>query len=186
MADRPAPRGWRRRLREAVRPRQRPCVVAAALVATVLLAAPLVAPPRPRLVWNASASAPVGLYRIAPGAVPARGGLVLARLAEPWRSLAAARHYLPRNVPLLKRVAARGGDRVCAWGPRLTVNGRPVAVRRRRDARGRTMPRWTGCRTLAPSEILLLIAAPDSFDGRYFGPTPRGDVIGAARLIWPA
>ncbi|MGX9182124.1 hypothetical protein [Mesorhizobium sp. BHbdii] len=36
------------------------------------------AEPSPRLVWNASASAPVGLYRVA-AAAPARGDLVLVR-----------------------------------------------------------------------------------------------------------
>src|SRR3546814_14073031 len=48
-------------------------------------------PPLPLLVWNASASAPMGLYRVGrPGGV-GKGEMVIARLAEPYRSLAAKR-----------------------------------------------------------------------------------------------
>src|SRR5689334_4676678 len=71
--------------------------------------------PSPRLVWNASASAPVGLYWRIDGR-PARRDLVLA-WAPLWaRRLADERHYLPMAVPLIKRVAAVDGDTVCAGG----------------------------------------------------------------------
>src|SRR3546814_7017867 len=93
-------------------------------------------PPRPRLVWNASASAPIGLYGIAVGKPVARGDLVIARLAEPYRSFAAQRRYLPVGVPLIKRVAEAAGERVCARGRHVRVNGSLVALRRRRDEGG--------------------------------------------------
>lgn len=35
-------------------------------------------PPAPRLVWNATASAPIGLYGVLPGVAPARGEMVIA------------------------------------------------------------------------------------------------------------
>src|SRR3546814_5225387 len=78
----------------------------------VLLSAVL--PPAPRLVWNASASAPQGLYAVTPGAWVEPGEMVIARVPLRYRQLAAARRYLPMNVPLVKRVAAYAGDRVCA------------------------------------------------------------------------
>jgi len=61
--------------------------------------------PAPRLVWNASASAPIGLYW-ADHVVPARGDFVLAELPPRAQRLAAERSYLPKGVPLVKRVAA--------------------------------------------------------------------------------
>src|SRR3546814_20043258 len=67
--------------------------------------------PAPWLVWNASASAPIGLYRVFPGK-PASGDLVLVRTPDSARQLAAERGYLPQNVPLLKRVAALDGDNI--------------------------------------------------------------------------
>jgi type IV secretory pathway protease TraF len=102
------------------------------------------------------------------------------------RRLAAARHYLPANVPVVKRVAAAAGDRVCANGVRIRVNGRVAAVRRRADLSGRPLPRWTRCAKLGARQVLLLgTAGPDSFDGRYFGLTEQAAIVGKAHMIWP-
>ncbi|TPG42739.1 S26 family signal peptidase [Sphingomonas koreensis] len=155
-------------------------------VGAALMAATIVAPPAPRLVWNASASAPVGLYAVRPGAMIARGDMVIARLPPGYRRLAAARHYLPANVPLVKRAVGVAGDEICALGEQIFLNGTPVAARQRTDARARAMPRWTGCIRLRGGQLFLLMAdSPESFDGRYFGVTEAGDLVGKARLLWP-
>lgn len=140
--------------------------------------------PAPRLIWNPSASAPVGLWRVHPGAAVTVGDMVLARMPETVRQLAAERRYLPGNVPLLKRVAAVRGDHVCALGETLAVNGRAVARRRAADAQARPLPWWRGCRALRDGEYLLLMDAPDSFDGRYFGPVEAAAIIGRATPLW--
>lgn len=137
-----------------------------------------------RLVWNASASAPVGLYHLHAGKPVRRGDMVVAWTPRQARLLAARRHYLPRNVPLVKHVAAAGGDRVCAFGSAVSINGRRVAVRQREDAAGRPMPWWKGCRRLRMAEYLLLMESPWSFDGRYFGVTRSGEILGRAELLW--
>lgn len=144
----------------------------------------LVAPPRPWLVWNVSQSAPVGLYAIGGRGGVGAGDMVLARVPEGWRRLAAGRRYIPQNVPLIKRVAAVSGDTVCARGSHILVNGHRIAERRRLDGFGRPMPWWTGCVMLRPGSSFLLMENPASFDGRYFGPTGKADIIGSARLIW--
>lgn len=141
-------------------------------------------PPAPRLVWNASASAPLGLYRVYPNVLPARGDMVIAWAPKRYRRLAAERHYLPSNVPLVKRVAAVAGDRVCAAGGAILVDGSIVAHRLAADARGRPLPWWQGCRTLALGEYLLLTDAPASFDGRYFGISHADQLVGRARPLW--
>lgn len=145
---------------------------------------PAAIPPVPRLVWNASASAPTGLYTVSPDAFPEAGDMVVARLPTMFRRLTAERRYLPQNVPLVKRVAAVAGDKVCAVDQAITVNGRRVAERRIFDGRGRRMPFWLGCMRLRGRQLFLLMDAPDSFDGRYFGVTEGRDIIGKARLIW--
>ena len=151
----------------------------------VVLGATIAAPPAPRLVWNASASAPVGLYGVRPRARLARGAMVIAWTPAPYRRLAAVRRYLPENVPLVKRVTGMPGDRICAAEDRITINGRVAATRLRVDAAQRPMPWWQGCRTLAPGEYFLLMAdVPGSFDGRYFGITAKTDVIGRAYPLW--
>ncbi len=164
-------------------------VVTASGVTLALLGCGIVAtiavPPRPLLVWNASASAPLGLYLIGSARSIGKGDMVIARLREPYRSLAAKRHYLPANVPLVKRVAAMPGDRVCAYGTTVVVNGKPVAARLRIDGRDRAMPWWNGCARLGATQFLLLMSdSPASFDGRYFGASDRHDVIGRAWALW--
>ena len=152
--------------------------LAAALAATIAL------PPHPLLVWNVSASAPTGLYRVS-GTDLATGDMVIAWPPAAARDFAARRHYLPINVPLVKRITAEPGDTVCALGPRLFVNGRRVARRLVRDGVGRPMPWWIGCVTLRQGAMFLLMTdSPASFDGRYFGPTKRGDIVGKATLLW--
>jgi conjugative transfer signal peptidase TraF len=159
-------------------------VALVAVLATALLAS-LLWPPRPLLVWNASASSPVGLYRVSPAGRLARGDMVVAWAPGPARTLAAERHYLPGNVPLVKRVAAVAGDWVCAEGDAIYVNESLVARRRHRDPSGRELPWWSDCRALEPGEAFLLMpGATSSFDGRYFGITQAHDIVGRASLIW--
>lgn len=149
------------------------------------LAITIASPPTPRLVWNASESAPRGLYSVSPGRTLEPGDMVVARTPMPWRMLAARRHYLPANVPLVKRVVAVAGDEVCARGETILINGLPAVTRRTRDARGRILPWWEGCATLRRHDAFLLMAeAPASFDGRYFGVTPSADIVGKAHLLW--
>jgi len=158
-------------------------IAVGAIGASIVLGS-AVFPPAPRLVWNASASAPIGLYSVSPGALPDPGDMAIARVPEPHRRLAATRHYLPMNVPLVKRVAAVAGDEVCALGQEIFVNGRWIAERRIADGAGRPMPWWSGCVRLRGRQLFLLMDTPTSFDGRYFGMTDSGDIVGKARLLW--
>ncbi|MCR5869499.1 MULTISPECIES: S26 family signal peptidase [unclassified Sphingomonas] len=155
-----------------------------ALVAALPCIATLVVAPPPLLVWNASSSMPIGLYRVAPGRAAELGELMIAWPPEHARALAARRHYLPANVPLVKRVAAMPGDDVCALGRRLFVNGILRATRLVVDRAGRSLPRWQACVRLRDGQRLLLADAPDSFDGRYFGVSAPGDIIGRATPLW--
>lgn len=152
--------------------------IAAALAASIPWKPPIL------FLWNASASAPVGLYRLHAGDPLQRGDMVIAWMPGPARDLAASRHYLPANVPLVKRVAAAAGDRVCAAGRAISINGRHVAMRQGSDAAGRPMPWWSGCRKLRRHEYFLMMDSAFSFDGRYFGMSRRDDVLGRAELLW--
>ena len=190
MAERPNPPVFcageelRRIIAERRRRRRRLGLAAVIGCTAAPLAASVLWKPSVLLVWNASASAPVGLYRVHADSSAGRGDMVIAWTPEPARSLAARRRYLPANVPLVKRVAAIAGDRVCAAGSAILINGRRVAVRQRSDAAGRPMPWWNGCHQLRRNEYFLLMEKSLSFDGRYFGVTRGRDVIGRADLLW--
>lgn len=139
--------------------------------------------PQPRLIWNASASMPLGFYRVEVGRRPVAGNLVVAEPPSDVAALLAARGYLPRGLPLLKRVAATEGALVCRSGAFLTIDGAGAARARAHDRLGRPLPGWLGCRRLQRGEVFLLGDAPDSFDGRYFGPLPAPAVIGTAHPL---
>lgn len=126
----------------------------------------------------------MGLYRVHTDEPIRRGDMVVIWIPEPARSLAARRRYLPANVPLVKRVAAVAGDRICAVGSRISINSRRAATRQRSDAGRRPMPWWKGCRRLGGGEYFLLMESPLSFDGRYFGVTRRSEMLGRAELLW--
>ncbi|UKV13233.1 S26 family signal peptidase [Thalassospiraceae bacterium SW-3-3] len=136
------------------------------------------------LIWNASPSAPVGFYRMVSGA-PQKGDFVLVRLPKPVSQLANSRHYIPANVPLVKRIAATARDHVCAHLHVILINGHAVARQLERDSSGRKLPLWQGCRLLQEGEYFLLMPeAPASFDSRYFGPVMRENLIGRLAPIW--
>lgn len=164
--------------------RRRLALIALAAAPPCALMAMIDAPPL--LVWNASASTPRGLYRVYPGTPPERGDMVIARLPTRAQSMAAMRGYLPLGVPLVKRIAAVGGDRICGTQTGVSINGQIAAVRKAVDANGRPLPSWKGCRTLGPRELLLLGDSRWSFDGRYFGVSQQSDIVGRAMLIWRA
>lgn len=153
---------------------------AAGVIAVTALINPL-----PRLMWNATASVPTGLYAIDPRAGRQLGELVAVKPPEPLAGFLADGGYLPKGVPLLKHVAAMAGQRVCRTGVVVTIDGRRVGSARERDRRGRALPIWSGCRAITEGELFLMNPdAPDSFDGRYFGPLPATSVLGRATPLW--
>ena len=139
--------------------------------------------PAPILVWNATASAPQGLYFVIDRA-PLLGDFVLVTPSADVVILNDDRAYLPADTPLIKRVAALSGEEICREGERISINGAVVAAALAIDSQGRAMPRWEACFALGDGEIFLLNDHPKSLDGRYFGATRADDVQGVAKLIW--
>lgn len=138
-----------------------------------------------RLVYNASASVPLGWYAIGQASDLQAGDVVMVRPPVTVARLLVERRYLGDGVPLLKQLAAGPGMTVCRREDRISVGGVPAALARDADALGRPLPRWQGCRTLGSGEVFLLNSgAPGSFDGRYFGPSPARDILGKATPLW--
>lgn len=159
--------------------------VAAAFVLCGYLATPSGSADRALLIWNASASARVGLYRVVHQCSYARGDLVFAKPSPSVARLAARRGYLPAGVPLVKRIVATAGDTVCAQGENILIDGQFEAMRLSADSKGRPLPGWFGCRKLHHDEVFLLMEdVRASFDGRYFGPTNTSQIIGRLEPLW--
>ena len=139
----------------------------------------------PRLIWNASASVPVGLYVVRASHGPRLGDLVAVRLPEDLSSWVVERGYVSADTLLVKRVAAVLGMTVCRNNIDITIDGIVVAQAASDDRQGRPLPRWTGCVALGSDEVFLLVAGvADSLDGRYFGPLSADTILGRAIPLW--
>ncbi|WP_299404835.1 S26 family signal peptidase [uncultured Roseobacter sp.] len=139
----------------------------------------------PILVWNASASVPIGFYAVQPLDAPSVGDLVVLEPPSPLGDWLLEHGYLGADVPLIKHVAALPGQHVCRIGVTVSIDGTTVAIAKERDRFDRPLPVWQGCHQLTDDQIFFL--NPDtegSLDGRYFGPLPRDTIIGRAVPIW--
>jgi len=158
-------------------------VVAATGVA--LVATPSVLDIPTRFIWNASASAPIGLYSVQRADTINVNDLVVVPPSEHLRSWLDERGYLAADVPLIKRIAALPGQTVCRNDQLITIDGVAIAPARDNDRRGRPLPVWSGCQTLDPESVFLLNwDVPDSLDGRYFGLTDRAAITGRLTPLW--
>lgn len=150
-----------------------------------LIAASAVIRSDPFVVWNASASVPIGFYAVTPIREPNVGDLVALRPPAPLERWLVDNGYIARDAPLLKRVAALSGAEVCREGTTIRIDGSATAEARERDRLGRNLPVWRGCRRLRDGEVFFLNAhEPVSLDGRYFGPLGTDTIIGRATPLW--
>ncbi|TRC89070.1 S26 family signal peptidase [Mesorhizobium sp. WSM4303] len=160
-------------------------IVAAMLAGAALTVGPALSRHAPWVIWNASASVPIGLYRVQSAHGIGVGDLAVVMPPEPLASFLAERRYLPHGVPLLKHVLALGGETVCRQGAAIIVHGKTFGYAHERDSRGRPLPAWQGCRVLVDGEVFLMNwDAADSFDNRYFGPLPVTAIVGRAVSLW--
>jgi conjugative transfer signal peptidase TraF len=154
-------------------------------IAIVAQALSMRSKPSPRLLWNASASVPIGFYRVEPIDHLAVTNLVVAMPPNSLAIVFAARGYLPLGVPLIKRILALRGQSVCRNDLAISVDGIEMGMAFAHDRRGRELPVWHGCRAIAQDEVFLMNwDEPASFDGRYFGPIPLRAIIGRAKPLW--
>ncbi|WP_234052729.1 MULTISPECIES: S26 family signal peptidase [unclassified Xanthobacter] len=138
-----------------------------------------------KLIWNATASAPIGFYTVEPADRIEVPELVAVMPPEPLATFMIERGYIARDVPLLKRVVGLPGQQVCRTGRTITVNGTEIGEALERDSLGRDLPVWQGCRVIGHDQLFLMNwEVRDSLDGRNFGPIPAASVIGRAVPLW--
>jgi conjugative transfer signal peptidase TraF len=155
------------------------------LGAAVVVVSTIATKPVPRYIWNASRSVPIGLYRLHPTGRVAVSQLVAVQSPEPLATFLADRRYLPRGIPLLKRVLALPGQAVCRDQLAISVDNIEMGAAREHDRSGRPLPIWQGCHVVADGEVFLMNwRSADSFDGRYFGALPASAIIGTAEPLW--
>src|ERR1700678_1249551 len=138
------------------------------------------------LLWNWTASLPLGLYWLSPErrSQVKVGALVAFPVPAPVRALVAERRYLPPGALLVKPVVAASADSVCTDKGTLTINGAPLGAIRTEDTQGRPLPRDARCGPLPEGQIFVASHLPTSFDSRTFGPVPLSDIRGTVTPLW--
>lgn len=148
------------------------------------------------LRFNATSSMPTGLWRVVRVSEALRAGSIVVACPPDNQAIrqAVARGYLgtggcpDAREPLLKTIAAIGGDVVAVSAAGVMVNGKLITgtIPLGKDSAGRPLSSFalTNYR-LGNGEIWLVANAdPRSFDSRYFGPVLTSHVIGFAQPIW--
>src|SRR3546814_14544673 len=69
--------------------------------------------PPPKLIWNASASVPIGFYTVRPTSDLRIGDLALVTPPDAVAVFLSTGGYLPLGVPLINPVAALPGPHLC-------------------------------------------------------------------------
>ncbi len=142
---------------------------------------------------NHTPSLPVGIWRVSPpGVALTRGHIVTfcAPQTEVFRHAFRMKILGHGHCPggweaMLKSVAAVEGDRIKVKPSGLEINGTLVPGTTRLALQTEAIP--FGSYTVGQDEIWVIANAhPRSFDSRYFGPIPLGQVEGTAEplLIW--
>jgi conjugative transfer signal peptidase TraF len=159
------------------------CLVGTALGVTALVLSAI--PQRLRLVYNASASAPLGWYSTHAVSSLSPGDFVVADLPPAVAEFAEQRGYLPHTVPILKHVGALAGQHVCTRNRVVSIDGRALGRALETDGAHRALPVWNHCRALTADEVFLFSTEPEgAFDSRYFGPVSRASVRVIAQPLW--
>jgi conjugative transfer signal peptidase TraF len=147
---------------------------------------------------NETPSVPTGLWRVLALDGSVKRGQIVSICPPPAPVFAEAhtRGYLAKGrcpgglQPMLKPVAAIGGDVVQKTPQGVTVNGAlvPHSLALAADSQGRPLPVFgPGPAVIGRNEIFLLSGMNErSFDSRYFGPLPASMVEGIAIPVWTA
>ncbi len=147
---------------------------------------------------NETPSVPTGLWRVLALDGPVKRGQIVSICppSAPVFAEAQARGYLAKGrcpgglEPLLKPVAAIGGDVVQQTPEGIAVNGAlvPHSLVLTADSQGRPLPALASDpRVIQKDEVFLLSGMNQrSFDSRYFGPLPVSAVEGIAIPVWTA
>src|SRR5260370_30350581 len=113
------------------------------MVAAVAVLATMMGPKAaPRFVWNVSESVPTGLYHVQPARHLIVTALVVAYPPEPLATFLADDGYLPRGVPLIKRILALPVQTICRTSLTIAVDGIDIGSARGPNHRGRPTPCW--------------------------------------------
>lgn len=125
------------------------------------------------VVYNHSASLPVGWYVVVPDKNYKVGDIVVFDLQEKARALAVNRGWIRENDLFMKRIGAlEGVEYEITRGRQFLINRNVFGDVQNVDSLGRNMPEYIGKYIVPPNEFLPVADIANSYDGRYYGTVP--------------
>ena len=89
--------------------------------------------------------------------------------------------WLPKGVPLLKRIVGIPGDKLCIKQQKVSINNKTIAIITDKDSKGNLLPVFQFCGVIARNQYFVQgIANDHSFDSRYYGLILGNQIISKA------
>lgn len=133
------------------------------------------------LTYSNSISMPKGFYLIVPATILHRNDVVEFLPPQQAQEYLATKHWAPNNGHLLKHVMGIPGDWVCNSNNAVWINNQKIGPIFQFYAPNKPLPQNHFCGKLKINQYLLLSdKIARSFDGRYFGPITKDQIIGKA------
>ena len=142
---------------------------------------------------NTTASIPLGVYQLSNEPLIKGAYVLFCPPPAPVFAMAMASGYLGAGFcpggygQLMKRLAAAKNDRVTITAEGVAVNGQrlPLSKPIKLDGGGRPLPHYAKSWVLDSDEVLVMSDSNSgSFDGRYFGPIQRAQIVGVIRPVF--
>ena len=136
------------------------------------------------ITYAVTVSMPKGWYLIVSPEKIARHDIVQFKPPEQALNFLHKEHLIPRSDLLLKYVVGLPDDFVCNKNGVILVSQKKFGTVYQFDSKGIKLPKSSFCGKLGHDQYLLLSdRVKNSFDGRYFGPIYKKDIIGRAVLL---
>jgi len=131
------------------------------------------------VTYQGSNSMPKGFYLVRPVHHLTRGNWVVFYPPNKTKAFLLKEQWLPRSGLMMKIVKGIPGDYVCKKNGWLWTSTQKIAPIYREYAPGKLLPNQPFCGRLRANQYLLMSThIKRSFDGRYFGPVNKKNIIG--------
>ena len=89
-----------------------------------------------------------------------------------------AREWLPKNIPLLKKIVGVAGDFLCIKQQNVYINKKWIGKVYTTDGKGNALPIFSFCGKIPKDNYFMQgIANPHSFDSRYYGLIDQSQIM---------
>jgi conjugative transfer signal peptidase TraF len=142
---------------------------------------------------NTTPSIPLGVYQLSNEPLVTGSFVLFCPPPVAVFTLAKARGYVGAGFcpggygHLMKRLVAAKNDRVTINAEGVAVNGQrlPLSKPIKLDGGNRPLPHYAKSWVLDSDEVLVMADSNSgSFDGRYFGPIQRAQIVGVIRPVF--